>query len=149
MLTGEVKQSIEESVLCWLATADEHGMPNCSPKEVFCHYGDEQIIIANIASPQSVNNIKVNPNVCLSFVHVLKQKGFKVKASARYIEPHEQEYPPLFKAIEPMVGTVFPVKGIILLTVKQIQPVIAPSYYMVEGTTESQQIENAKKAYAL
>lgn len=57
MLSDEVKKSIEESILCWLATADSKGMPNVSPKEVFLPYGKEEIIIANIASPKSVKNI--------------------------------------------------------------------------------------------
>ena len=37
MLHEDVKQSIKESVLCWLATTDENGVPNCSPKEVFTY----------------------------------------------------------------------------------------------------------------
>ena len=46
------------SVLCWLATVDDHGMPNVSPKEIFCCHGERELLIANIASPQSVRNIK-------------------------------------------------------------------------------------------
>lgn len=35
MFTKEVKEYIERSVLCWLATVDAAGHPNVSTKEVF------------------------------------------------------------------------------------------------------------------
>lgn len=55
-LNEAVKKAIDESVLCWLATADTDNHPNCSPKEVFTYY-NEKIIIANIASPLTVSKI--------------------------------------------------------------------------------------------
>ena len=113
MFTKEVRASIEESVLCWLATCDESGIPNCSPKEVFVSHGDSELLIANIASPKSVNNIKKTPNVCVSFIHVFKQKGYKLKGTVKYITPESENYSELFCYIKRVVGDVFPVKGII------------------------------------
>jgi predicted pyridoxine 5'-phosphate oxidase superfamily flavin-nucleotide-binding protein len=80
----EIIQSINESVLCWLATAPAAGVPNCSPKEAFTFRGESELVIANIASPESVRNIQANPNVCVSFVNVFKQKGFKLSGTAEY-----------------------------------------------------------------
>ena len=34
-LTAQMRQAIESSVLCWLATVDSEGQPNVSPTEVF------------------------------------------------------------------------------------------------------------------
>ena len=86
MFTDEVKKSMAESVLCWLATVDDDGVTNNSPKEVFVPYGSNELLIADIASPNSVKNIIINPNVCVSFVHVFKQKGFKLKGVASYFK---------------------------------------------------------------
>lgn len=61
---------MENAVLCWLATVDEDGMPNVSPKELFKHADDDRIIIAVVASSQSVRNISHTPSVCVSFVDV-------------------------------------------------------------------------------
>lgn len=149
MLTEKVKESIKESVLCWLATASKDGAPNCSPKEAFTYRGNSELVIADIASPESINNIRLNPNVCVSFVHVFKQKGFKVKGQARYVSRDEAEYGELFGLIEPIVGAVFPVRGIIVVKVESCQAIIAPAYYMVHGTTEASQIQVAKKAYGV
>ena len=66
MLNQDTINSINDSVLCWLATANENGEPNVSPKEMFIADGTERILIANIASPNSVRNIDANPSVFLN-----------------------------------------------------------------------------------
>lgn len=149
LLSDEIRQSIEESVLCWLATVDAEGMPNCSPKEMFAAYGADELLIAHIASPHSVRNIAQNPQVCVSFVHVLKQKGYKLKGTAVYVPPTHNDYADLFAVFAPLVGDVFPVKGIIRIKITQANPIIAPSYYLVPGTTEASQISAAKKTYGM
>lgn len=87
LLTPEIKSVAQRSVLCWLATADKNGLPNVSPKEVFALVDDEHMVIANIALPQSAKNIQVNENVCVSFIDVFVQKGFKVIGVATDVRP--------------------------------------------------------------
>ena len=86
MLTPEVKKYINQSVLCWLATASAENVPNVSPKEIFTHLGESHIIIANIASPQTVKNILQNAQVCVSFIEIFIQKGFQIKGTAEVIK---------------------------------------------------------------
>ncbi|WCN15063.1 pyridoxamine 5'-phosphate oxidase family protein [Marinomonas mediterranea] len=149
MLTIEVKQSIDESVLCWLATVDSDGFPNCSPKEIFTYYGDKHLIVANIASPNSVSNIQANANVCVSFVHVFKQKGFKLKGQAIYADPTDEDYKEPLELLQSIAGTAFPIQGVILIEVSSVERVIAPGYYLVDGATEESQIESAKRTYGV
>lgn len=148
MLTEEIKKSIDESILCWLATVDNTGSPNCSPKEIFTYFGDSQVIIANIASPESVNNLEANPNVCVSFVHVLKQKGFKLKGRAKY-DVTGDAYREQFELVQVLAGKSFPVKGVMVIEISSAKKIIAPGYYLVPGTTEEIQIKNAKHAYSV
>jgi predicted pyridoxine 5'-phosphate oxidase superfamily flavin-nucleotide-binding protein len=60
ILNSSHKAMAERSVLCWLATADESGQPNVSPKEVFAVADDKHIVVANIASPGSA---KIYPSL--------------------------------------------------------------------------------------
>ena len=113
MLTNDVKSSIQESVLCWLATADKNGCPSVSPKEVFLCHGENEILIANIASANSVKNILQNKHVCVSFIHIFKQKGFQVYGSAEYIDRNSESFEPLFAVVEPITGDTYPVAAII------------------------------------
>jgi predicted pyridoxine 5'-phosphate oxidase superfamily flavin-nucleotide-binding protein len=65
----------EQIVLLWLATSNNLGEPNVSPKQLFLFKGRNKLIIANIASPKSLMNILENPNVCVTGIDIWKQKG--------------------------------------------------------------------------
>ena len=147
MINEEVKKSIDQSVLCWLATSSIDNTPNVSPKELFMAYGDDGIIIANVASPQSIKNIRVNNKVCVSFVDVFVQKGFQVKGTAQIIKSNEEAFDKMKLGLETMTKGKFPFKSIIHITAEHIKPIIAPSYLFYPDTTEEEQIESAKKTY--
>lgn len=149
MLDEKVKESIKESVLCWLATISKAGVPNVSPKEMFVHHEDNKILIANIASPESVKNIKSNPGVCVSFVHVFKQKGFKLNGVARVVEHSDPEYQEFEDKLYTLGGKQFRFKSIIEISVSKVSPIIAPSYWLFPETTEHSQIEQSKKTYGV
>lgn len=148
-ITSELKKSIDKSVLCWLATVSLDGEPNVSPKEIFNYYKTDSIIIANIASPQSVKNIKQNKNVCLSFIDVLVQKGFQVKGTAEIIDKTNTEFQEMENILTQMTEGKFPFTTITKITISQTKPIIAPKYILYPETTEEEQIESAKKAYGL
>lgn len=146
-LTTEIKEYINKSVLCWLATVSNKNIPNVSPKEIFNYYETDKIIVANIASPQSVRNIKQNENVSVSFIDILVQKGFQVKGKAKIIGKTDSEFSEMEKILTEMTGGNFPFATITDITVEQVKPIIAPKYILYPETTETEQIENAKKTY--
>ena len=148
-LTAEIKKCIDKSVLCWLATASQENIPNVSPKEIFNYYKTDKIIVANIASPQTVRNIKLNENVCVRFIDILVQKGFQVKGKAKIIEKTDSEFSAMKNILTEMTGGSFPFSTITKITVGEVKPIIAPIYILFPETTEKEQIESAKKAYGI
>ena len=148
-LTIENKDYINRSVLCWLATVSSENMPNVSPKEIFNYYGSDKIIVANIASPQTVKNIKQNENICISFIDILVQKGFQIKGKAQIIKKPDSEFSEMKKILSEMTGGKFPFSSITKITVEHVKPIIAPKYILYPETTEKEQIESAKKAYGI
>jgi len=148
-LTADIKNYMDNSVLCWLATASSDGVPNVSPKEIFNYYGKKHIIIANIASPQTVKNIKENANVCVSFIDVLLQKGFQIKGKAEIIGKKDTEFNTMEKILTKMTDGQFPFASITKISIEKTKPIIAPRYILYPETTEEEQIQSAKKAYGL
>ena len=148
-LTEENKEYINRSVLCWLATVSTENVPNVSPKEIFNYFGKDKIIVANIASPQTVRNIKKNENVCVSFIDILVQKGFQVKGKARIIGKTDAEFSEMEEKLTEMTGGKFPFSTITEIAVGHVKPIIAPKYILYPETTEKEQIESAKKAYGI
>lgn len=140
---------MSKSVLCWLATASKGNLPNVSPKEIFAQYGEDGIIVANIASPQTVKNIQQNPQVCISFLDILVQKGFQVIGKAEIIQKSHPDFQSMEGILTKMTEGKFPFSTITRITVERVKPIIAPRYLLYPDTTEEEQIASAKKAYGL
>lgn len=148
-LNKDVCAAIHASVLCWLATVDATGMPNVSPKEIFAAFDETSLIIANIASPQSVKNIQTCNQVCISFVDVFIQKGYKVKGIAYNLRPGDSGYEARHAILYEMAGDKFPIRSIITVDVIAVSPVVAPSYWLFHDVTARQQIESACRTYGV
>ena len=147
MLTEEVKNYIDKSVLGWLATSDRNNEPNVSPKEIFTYKDDTTFLIAHLASPNSVNNIKENPNVCVSFVDIFVQKGFKLKGLATIIEKGDEIFE---HAVQPLINLFtdqYPIKAVIEISVTKVETIQAPSYFLYNDITEQSQVNSAMKTY--
>lgn len=147
MLSNEVKNYIDKSVLCWLATSNRHNEPNVSPKEIFTYKGENTLLIGNVASPNSIKNIKYNPQVCVSFVDVFVQKGFKIKGKALLIDQNDHGFNEKVKPLTDIFTDEFPIKTVIEIHISEVDAIQAPSYFLYPDRTEQFQIESAMKTY--
>ena len=137
-------------MLCWLATVDAQDQPNVSPKEVFAALDEQHLVIAHIASPTSVKNVLQNPKVCISLIDIFVQKGWKLLGRAQYVHSSDDVFDGYAKPLFPMAGDQFKIQGVFVVTVRQAQPIIAPSYrFYPDITTEQAQIEAAMKTYGV
>jgi predicted pyridoxine 5'-phosphate oxidase superfamily flavin-nucleotide-binding protein len=114
---------------------------------MFTWQDEQTLLIAHIASPNSVANIRSNPNVCVSFVDVFVQKGFKLKGRARIIEKEHAEFPEKAKHLTDLFSDAYPIKDVIEVTVIKAEPIVAPSYFLFPETTVEGQIAAAHKTY--
>ena len=149
MFTEELRSVAERAVLCWLATADGEGQPNVSPKELFRIAGEDRLEIAEIASPTSARNLGANPRVCVSFVDVFVQKGFKVRGRARLLAPEDPAFEAAAGPLRELAGDAFRIRGVISVTAEAVAPIVAPSYRFVPGTTEAGQVAAALRRYGV
>lgn len=143
----EIKKYLDQSVLCWLATASLEQMPNVSPKEIFRLYQDQYILIANIASPQTVRNINQNPNVCLSFINIFVQKGYQLKGTASIVQKSDPEFQTLEPLLLALTGGLFPFTSITKIKIESSKKILAPRYLLYPETREIDQIKSAQETY--
>jgi predicted pyridoxine 5'-phosphate oxidase superfamily flavin-nucleotide-binding protein len=149
-LTHEVRKLASRSVLCWLATVDEQGRPNVSPKEVWSIMGDDHVVVAHIASPVTARNIAKHPQVCLSFVDVFLQKGYKLQGTAREVSRHSPGFADWAAPLLVMVGNRFMIRSVLVITAESARPILAPSYRFYPDTvTEAAQVSSAMHAYGV
>lgn len=149
-LPPEVVAAVDANVLGWLATADEHGLPNVSPKEVFAHLGGDRVVIAHIASPRSARNVGVNPQGCFSVVDVFRQRGFKLSGPLHLHAPGDERFDEVAAPLRTMVGDRFTLRGVFELTVTAVAPILAPSYvFHADEVTEESMIRSAMETYGV
>ena len=135
----------DQFVLCWLATVSEKGVPNVSPKELFIFEREKQLLIANIASPQSVKNIRANPQVCVSGVNIWTQKGLQCKAVV--IDPKDKKFEQKKTLFKTLIQGKFKVLHIIQIQIETVKEIKALYYLFIKETTEQSQLEAAKMRY--
>jgi len=149
MLTKDIIEYANRSILCWLATSSLDHIPNVSPKEIFTTFGESHIIIANIASPQTVRNIKSNPSVCVSFIDVLVQKGYQLKGEAELIYKKDERFEKLAAPLLEMTQGNYPFASITFVKIEKVKPILAPSYLLFPEKTVEERVEEARKAYGV
>jgi predicted pyridoxine 5'-phosphate oxidase superfamily flavin-nucleotide-binding protein len=148
-MVRKMQAEMDRSVLCWLATASVDGTPNVSPKEIFAGFGQDMIVIADIASPVSVRNIRANPKVCVSFIDIFRQCGFKVSGTARVISPQEEDFTRCGADVIRKAGSDFPVRHLILVSAQRIARIKAPSYLLFPDRTEEERMQEAYRTYGV
>ncbi len=149
-LTPQVREAAERSVLCWLATVDAEGQPRVSPKEIFTVFDERHLVIANLASPASAANLRCHDKVCVSFVDVFVQKGFKVLGTAVDVPPEAPDFSRWAAPLLERIGTRFELRSVFVVHARSVEPILAPSYlFFPQETTEAAQRASAMRAYGV
>lgn len=148
-INESVRTDIANSVLCWLASVDADGVPNVTPKEIFAAHGDERIVIADINSANSVRNIRNHAAVCVSFVDIFRQRGFKLVGKARIVMPDELGYAELAADLLAKAGPGFPIRAVIDVHIEKIGRIWAPSYALFPDRSEEDRMNEAYATYGV
>jgi predicted pyridoxine 5'-phosphate oxidase superfamily flavin-nucleotide-binding protein len=86
ILTPEMKAAVADIKLCFVATCSPDGSPNVSPKGSLTVWDDDHLAFADIASPQTVKNLKQNPRLEINAVDQISRRGFRFKGTADILE---------------------------------------------------------------
>ena len=127
-------ESIDESVLCWLASVGTDGTPNVTPKQIFTHH-ENTLLIANIASANTVENVQMNPKVCVSMIEIFAMRGFKYTGMAKYFDKDSPEYQVLAPKLVAIAGSDFAVLGVIQVEIQHIEAIMSPSWRLFPERT--------------
>lgn len=145
----EVKKDAESAVLCWLATINQNGFPNVTPKELWSIIEDDQIIVADIASSNSVANICRSKKVCLSFVDVFRQRGFKIFGNAEILPKYHDSFSTFANNLSNDDGPIFEIRNIILIKILNVERILAPSYILFPDIKEEDMCESSYRTYGV
>ena len=134
ILTLDMKRVVEQQRLGFVATVCPDGTPNLSPKGTTAVWDDDHLIFANIRSPGTLANLRLNANVEVNVVDPFLRKGYRFKGVASILESG-----PLYDKLLAFYrdrGSQFVIREFVLIRVQTAQPIDSPAYDL--GLTEDE-----------
>jgi predicted pyridoxine 5'-phosphate oxidase superfamily flavin-nucleotide-binding protein len=86
-INSEMRRVVEEQRLGFAATICEDGTANLWPKGTVTVLDDDHLVFADVASPQTVNNLRTNPSIEINVVDPVIRKGFRFKGGGMWSSP--------------------------------------------------------------
>ena len=133
-IEGEARRVVEGQKLCFVATVNDDGTPNLSPKGTIGVLDGDHLVFGDIRSPRTVQNLRQRPAVEINIVDPISRKGYRFRGAATIVDPG-----PRFDELEPTFrarGLEHAFHCIVVVKVEAAEPVISPAYD--DGLTEDE-----------
>lgn len=86
MLSDDMQRVVREQRLGFVATVCPDGTPNLSPKGTLTVWDDDHLVFADIRSPATMRNLRINPAVEINVVDPITRKGYRFKGKATVVD---------------------------------------------------------------
>lgn len=136
MLTAEMRAIIEAHPLGFVASVNDDGTPNLSPKGTFIILDEAHLAFGNIRSPGTLANIARRPSVEINFLDVLARKAVRVTGSAQIIRKSDAEFTGLFAQMAKWEGYTQLMSALVRIDIARAQLILSPAYDI--GHTEAE-----------
>ena len=126
IIEPKIKDFVNFQKLGFVATVNSDNTPNLSPKGTVRVWDDENLIFADINSPQTMENLNNNSSVEINVVDPIKRKGFRFKGNAKMISDsdlHDQIVDYYKKN-----GTKNKISSVVMVKIDQVDEVVSPLY---------------------
>lgn len=127
-LTDYMKALVAYNTVGFVATVDEDGTPNLSPKGTCVVLDDRHIAFGEIRSPNTIRNLKLRPSMEINFIDLFSRKGFRAKGQATFIERGTSEFEELIGNFSQWGELTEKINGVVKLKVERTQVLISPAY---------------------
>jgi predicted pyridoxine 5'-phosphate oxidase superfamily flavin-nucleotide-binding protein len=128
LITNDVRLIIDQAKLAFVATTSDDGSPNLSPKASLRVYDDDHLIFMDIASPNTIANLRRDPRLEICVVDVFRRRGYRLKGEATLVAPDHDAYRWLNEWLLEINGPGYPANEAVLVAVNTVLPVVSPAY---------------------
>ena len=126
LLTQEIRDFVNTTKLGFAATVCADGTPNLSPKGTTIAWDEDHLAFADIYSPETVNNLKLNNAIEINTIDIFTRKGYRFKGIAQVLNDGD-----LFQSIlnkYESAGSLYVINNIVLVKVQRVIPLFSPAY---------------------
>ena len=129
MLTGDMRRVVAEQRLGFVATVDEDGTPNLSPKGTVDVWDADRLWFADICSPRTVANIRRGSVVEINVVDPFARRGYRFKGAATAHDPGTAEFDEGVARLRAAGSRLADrVRTIVVVEVRHAAAVVSPAY---------------------
>jgi predicted pyridoxine 5'-phosphate oxidase superfamily flavin-nucleotide-binding protein len=131
-IPAAARECVARYPLCFVASLNDDGSPNLSPKGTVRVWDADHLVFANVASPQTVSNVARDDRVHVNVVDHFARRGWRFAGSASLttdpvvLDAIRAEYP----------GESYPFAQAVLIRVEDARELVSPSYAL--GKTEDE-----------
>jgi uncharacterized protein len=134
ILTADMKRILDEQQLGFIATVTPDGKPNLSPKGTTRAWDDDHLVFADICSPNTIANLRLNPAIEINVVDPIVRKGYRFKGEAVILSSGSQ-YDEIERAYRAR-GSQNAFRHIVLVKVSYAAELISPAYDLGRSEAE-------------
>jgi uncharacterized protein len=135
MITDDMRDIIRRAILSFVATVNEDNTPNLSPKASLMAREDH-LFFANMASPQTIANLKRNPAIEINVVDIFSRRGYRFKGHAELLSEGSPDFAVVAEWVWGINGREYPVHDVVRIRVAEAKPLLSPAYVFGAGITE-------------
>ena len=125
-----MKRVVAEQRLGFAATVCPDGTPNLSPKGTTVVWDDEHLAFVDLASPQTIANLRENPAIEINVVDQVVRKGYRFKGKANVHADGRvfDEVIARYAADEHFADYAGRAAHVVLIRVERALPLVSPAY---------------------
>jgi hypothetical protein len=120
-ITADMEAIIKQAILSFVATVNEDGTPNLSPKASLT-VRNSVLYFADIASPRTIRNVTRNPAVEINVVDMFQRRGYRFTGRALVLSPGDEEYLMIADWVRATNGDEYPVDHVVKIDTTSITP---------------------------
>lgn len=140
-ITADMEAIIKQAILSFVATVNEDGTPNLSPKASLT-IRNGVLYFADIASPKTIQNLKRNPAVEINVVDIFQRRGYRFTGRALVLLPNGAEYLMIAEWVRSTNGAEYPVDHVVKIDATSITPLLSPAHVFAQPPRDQDEIRN-------
>jgi len=136
ILTTDMLDAIQRAILSFVATVNEDGSPNLSPKASLVARNDA-LFFADIASPRTIENLRRNPAISINVVDVFARRGgYRFNGTASVLPAGDPDRASVAEWVWRTNGSDYPVNHVVRIDVREALPLLSPAYRFGDAASE-------------
>lgn len=140
-IDADMKAIISRAILSFVATVNDDGTPNLSPKASLT-VRNGTLYFADIASPRTIRNLRRNPAVEINVVDIFERRGYRFTGRGVVLSPQDEDYSLIADWVRATNGPEYPVDHVVRIELTSITRLLSPAHVFADPPRSQEEIRS-------